>query len=160
VRRFLEAAAQELLAPKFVLNQDLRRLLLGASGLDHLPNKCLSQGSLCEASNKLIVAINQPTTIAAGNCVSRVGVRQRRPQDLGERQAENYLACIILDLYGIVPWILTSGYEYMFEVLGSAHHFAAGRLHIGEVEAKFVVAPTLAVATNVKKKARHAVSKG
>jgi hypothetical protein len=47
----------------------------------------------------------------------------------------------------------------MFEVLGRVHHFAAGRLHLGEFKAKFVVAPTLALATNVKEKARHAVSK-
>src|SRR4051794_18879734 len=59
-RRFLEAAAKVLLAHEFVFNQDLRRLVPGASGLNHLPDQQLSGQPLCEAANKLIITINQP----------------------------------------------------------------------------------------------------
>ena len=79
-RRFLEAAAKVLLAHEFVFNQDLRRLVLGASGLNHLPDKQLSRQPLCEATNKLIIAINQPAEMAADEFVSGVRLRQRWPQ--------------------------------------------------------------------------------
>src|SRR5829696_4822811 len=63
-RRFLEAAAKVLLAHEFVFNQDLRRLVLGASGLNYLPDQRLGQGPSCEASHKLVVAKNQPAEMA------------------------------------------------------------------------------------------------
>ena len=78
-------------------------------------------------------------------------------KNLGERQVQHDLACFILDLDGMVLWILAPSCEGTFETLGSAQCFAASRLHTGEVEAKIVTAPTVAVAANVKEKARHGV---
>ncbi len=142
-----------LLAAKFVFNQDFRRLLLSAPGLNHLPYEEFRRGLLCEASNKLIVAINQPAEIAADNSVS--GVRWR--QILREWQAENHLAGIILDLNGIVLWIMASGCEHLFEVSGTQHHGMAGSLHIRVIEAGLVVTHTSIFAADVKVEARHGV---
>ena len=44
------------------------------------------------------------------------------------------LACLILDLDGMVPWILAAGGEHIDETVGSAQRLAAGRLRIGEVD--------------------------
>jgi hypothetical protein len=76
----------------------------------------------------------------------------------GERQTENYLAGIILNLNGIVPWIVASGCEHMFEVLGSLRHCSPGRLHIRVIEAEIVVTHTSIFAADVKVEARHGVS--
>jgi hypothetical protein len=76
----------------------------------------------------------------------------------GERQAENYLAGIILNLNGIVPWIVAPGCEHMFEVLGSPRHCSPGRLHIRVIEAEIVVTHTSIFAADVKVEARHGVS--
>jgi hypothetical protein len=67
------------------------------------------------------------------------------------------LSGLILDLNGMVPWILTLSCEYTDEISGGAQRMTAGRLHIGEVEAQFVTAPTVAVAADVKEKAQHGV---
>ena len=67
------------------------------------------------------------------------------------------LACFILDLNGMVPWILAPGCEHTFKVLGKAQCFAASSLPTGEVDANIVTTPTVAVAANVKEKARHGV---
>ena len=59
----------------------------------------------------------------------------------------------------MVLWILAPSCEGTFETLGSAQCFAARRLHTGEVEAKIVTTPTVAVAVDVKEKTRHGVFK-
>ncbi len=68
---------------------------------------------------------------------------------------QNDVACFILDLKGVVPWILSPSGEDTFEILGSAQGFAASRLHTREVEAQIVTASRVAVAVNVKEKPRH-----
>ena len=70
------------------------------------------------------------------------------------------LTGFILNLDGMVPWILAVGGEHINETLGSAQGLAAGRLHIGEVEPECVIAPTMAVATDVNEEARHGGCKG
>jgi hypothetical protein len=81
-------------------------------------------------------------------------------EDLGERHVPHDLACFILDLDGMVPWILAAGGEHINETLGRAQRSAAGRLHIGEVEPECVIAPTMAGAANVNEEARHGGCKG
>ena len=70
------------------------------------------------------------------------------------------LARFILDLDGMVPWILAAGGEHPDEIVGRAQGLAAGRLHIGEVEPELVIAPTMAGAANVNEEARHGGCKG
>ena len=65
------------------------------------------------------------------------------------------LACFAFDHDGMVPWILAVGGEHISETLGRAQRLAAGRLHVGEVEAELVIAPTMAITANVNEKARH-----
>jgi hypothetical protein len=76
-------------------------------------------------------------------------------KNLGERQVQHDLACFILDLDSMVPWILVSSSEHTDEILGGAQHFLTGSLYIGEVEAILVIAPTMAVTTDVNEKSRH-----
>jgi hypothetical protein len=54
--------------------------MLGASGLNHPLDKLLGRGPSCKASDKLIVAKDQPRAIDADDFVSCVGVKQRRHQ--------------------------------------------------------------------------------
>ena len=70
------------------------------------------------------------------------------------------LACLILDLDGMVSWILAAGGEHMNEIAGRAQRPAAGRLYIGEVEPELVIAPTMAVAADVNEETRHGGCKG
>ena len=81
-------------------------------------------------------------------------------EDLGEQHVPHDLACFILDLNGMVSWILAVGGEHINETLGSAQRSKAGRLHIGEVEPECVIAPTMAGAANVNEEARHGGCKG
>ena len=81
-------------------------------------------------------------------------------EDLGERHAQHDLASLILDLDGMVPWILAAGGEHTDEILGRTQRLAAGRLHIGEVEPKLVIASTMAVAADVNEEARPGGRKG
>jgi hypothetical protein len=85
-------------------------------------------------------------------------LRQRGSQMFGERQAENDLAGIILNLNGIVPWIVASGCEHMPEVLGSPRHCSPGRLHIRVIEAEIVVTHPSIIAADMKVEARHGIS--
>jgi len=67
------------------------------------------------------------------------------------------LSSLILDLDSMVPRINAPRCEHTDEISSGAPCLTAGRLHIGEVEAQIVTAPTDAVAANVKEKARHGV---
>jgi hypothetical protein len=70
------------------------------------------------------------------------------------------LASLILDFDGMVPWILALGSEHADEILGRAQRLTAGRLYIGEVEPKLVIAQTVAVGANVNEETRHGVHEG
>jgi hypothetical protein len=70
------------------------------------------------------------------------------------------LACFILDLDGMVSWILAAGGEHADEIVGRTQGSAAGRLQIGEVKPELVIAPTTAVAADVNEEARHGGCKG
>lgn len=70
------------------------------------------------------------------------------------------LARFILDLDGMVPWILATGGEHPDEIVSRAQRLAADRLHIGEVEPELVITPTMAGAANVNEEARHGGCKG
>jgi hypothetical protein len=76
-------------------------------------------------------------------------------KDLGERQVQHNLACFILDLNGMVPWILASGSEHTDEILGGAQRFPTSSLCTGEVKAKFIIASTVAFAADVKEVTLH-----
>ena len=47
-------------------------------------------------------------------------------EDLGERQVQHDLACFILDLDGMVPWILAAGGEHIDEIPGPRARFGGG----------------------------------
>ena len=77
---------------------------------------------------------------------------------MGERQAENHLAGIILNLNGIVLWIVALGCEHMFEVSGTLHHGTAGGLDIRVLEAGLVVTRISIFAVGMKLETGHSVS--
>jgi hypothetical protein len=81
-------------------------------------------------------------------------------EDRGNREAKSKLTCGILDLNGAVFGILALGCECTVKALGRVQSLVVGAHHVGEVEAKLVFAPGLAVTPDVEVKARHGLSKG
>ena len=76
-------------------------------------------------------------------------------EDRGKRNAEDKLACVVLDLDGAIVRVSISGNERAIEVLGRAHGLVMSRHRIREVEAQIVVAQGLAAASDMKEEAGH-----
>src|SRR3954454_871943 len=81
-------------------------------------------------------------------------------ENVGKRHDENDVACLILDLDGMIPRILASSVEHAPHSLRFTQCFVASSLDTGEAETKIINAPTVAVSANMKEEARHDVFEG